>query len=66
MCVGYIFSRSTPSPNRDKVTTGPMLLNMKNNIFPLISNKILQKVLTLFTMYSLKRWLLFIEICMWY
>ena len=47
MCVGYIFVWSTSSPHHDEVTTDPKSLSMKCNIFPLISNIILPKVLTL-------------------
>ena len=48
MCVGYFFVRSASLPRRDEVTTGPTVLNMTNNIFPLVSNVIIPKVLTLF------------------
>ena len=46
MCIEYIFARGVSSPHHDEVTTDPMLLSMGNNIFPLISHIILQKVLT--------------------
>ena len=47
MYVGYIFARSVSSPHCDGVTIDPLLLNMKNIIFPLISSIILPKMLTL-------------------
>ena len=47
MCGRSIFNRSASSPPRDDVTTDPTLLNMKNDIFPLIYNIVLSKVLTL-------------------
>ena len=46
-CVGYIFARGAMSPQCDEVTMDSVLLNMKNDVFVLISNIILQKVLTL-------------------
>ena len=47
ICVRYMFTRSTSSPHHDEVTTDPVLLNIKNAIFYLISNIILPKVLSL-------------------
>ena len=47
MCVGYIISINTSSARRDEVKTDTMFLNVKNDIFLLISNIILPEVLIL-------------------
>ena len=47
MCVRYIADKSAPSPHHDEVTTDSILLNMKNDMFLLVSNIILSKMLTL-------------------
>ena len=46
ICVEYIFVQSS-SPLDREVKMDLMLVNMKNNLFPLISTIILPKVLTL-------------------
>ena len=63
MCVGYIFVKNASSPHRDGVTTDLIFLNMKNYIFPLISNIIPPKVLSLL---SPEQHEMLIAICMLY
>ena len=46
-CVGYISDRSVSSPRLDEARIGPMLFNVKNDMFLLGTNIILPKVLTL-------------------
>ena len=47
MCVRYIFSRSASSPHRDYIMTDPILPNMIDAKFPLISTIIILRVLNL-------------------
>ena len=49
MCGRYIILTEAPCrhPAMKKVTADPTLLNLKNDIFPLIKNIIIPKVLTL-------------------
>ena len=47
MCVDYILARIVLSPDREELTAGLMITNIKINIFPLISTIFIPTVLTL-------------------
>ena len=67
-CIGtFVLVTFWPeAPRRQEVTTDLIIPNMDNDVVPLISTIILPKVLTCFSLYSLKHCLWFIDICMWY
>ena len=47
MCDEDILDRIASSPDRDDLTTGLMLVNIKNDIIPVISTRIHPKVLNM-------------------
>ena len=48
MCVDYILGRNALSSDRDELAMDLMLASMKKNIFSLLSNIVILKVLTLY------------------
>ena len=57
MCVEYIVDRGASSSYRAELKNELMLANMMNNIFPLISNIILPKMLTVLETSSMIYWI---------